>query len=114
MKPLLLAFAVVAGLGWSQTPGPAATQAPGAGVTTPPKPALPSSVKPGGGQHGSAVRTLSYKDLRFPPLPQLKIPDVATFTLPNGMRLYLTREPRASAGARHGPGAHRQSVRSER
>lgn len=31
----------------------------------------------------------SYKDLRFPPLPPLKVPDPQVVTLPNGMRLYL-------------------------
>jgi zinc protease len=31
----------------------------------------------------------SYKDLRYPPLGPIKIPDVATFTLPNGLKLYL-------------------------
>ena len=55
---------------------------------TPQAPA-PQEVKPAGGQHGAAVRTLSYKDLKFPTLPELKIPDVARFSLPNGMKLYL-------------------------
>jgi zinc protease len=31
----------------------------------------------------------SYKELKYPPLKPIKIPDVATFTLPNGMKLYL-------------------------
>lgn len=31
----------------------------------------------------------TYKDLKFPPLGQVKIPEVATYTLANGMRLYL-------------------------
>ena len=31
----------------------------------------------------------SYKDLKYPPLPEIKIPNVATFTLANGMKLYL-------------------------
>jgi zinc protease len=31
----------------------------------------------------------SYKELKYPPLRPVKIPDVATFTLPNGIRLYL-------------------------
>lgn len=31
----------------------------------------------------------SYKSLKFPPLRQVEIPNVDTFTLPNGMRLYL-------------------------
>jgi zinc protease len=32
---------------------------------------------------------VSYKNLKYPPLRPVKIPDVATFTLPNGMKLYL-------------------------
>ena len=36
------------------------------------------------------VKTLpSYKDLKFPPLPEVKIPNPETFTLPNGIRVYL-------------------------
>jgi len=31
----------------------------------------------------------SYKDLKYPPLKPVKIPNVATFTLPNGLKLYL-------------------------
>ncbi len=31
----------------------------------------------------------SYKELKYPPLKAIKIPDVATFTLPNGLKLYL-------------------------
>ena len=31
----------------------------------------------------------SYKDLKYPPLRPIKIPDVATFTLPDGMKVYL-------------------------
>ncbi|MBI2679660.1 MAG: insulinase family protein [Candidatus Solibacter usitatus] len=36
-------------------------------------------------QEGAA----SYKNLKYPPLRPVKIPEVATFTLPNGMKLYL-------------------------
>ncbi|MGE5646109.1 MAG: M16 family metallopeptidase [Acidobacteriota bacterium] len=32
---------------------------------------------------------ISYKDLRFPPLAQVKIPQVETYTASNGMRVYL-------------------------
>ena len=31
----------------------------------------------------------SYKDLKFPPLGKINIPDIAQVTLPNGMKLYL-------------------------
>ena len=34
----------------------------------------------------------SYKDLKFPALPQVKIPEPATYTLSNGMRLYLLED----------------------
>jgi len=37
----------------------------------------------------AAVAIPSYKDLKYPQLKPIKIPDVATFTLPNGIRLYL-------------------------
>ncbi len=35
------------------------------------------------------ARIPSYKDLRFPPLREVKIPNVETYTLKNGMRVYL-------------------------
>ena len=31
----------------------------------------------------------SYRDLKYPPLREVKLPNIATFTLPNGMKLYL-------------------------
>ena len=31
----------------------------------------------------------SVSDLKFPPLRQVTIPDITTFTLPNGMRVYM-------------------------
>ena len=34
----------------------------------------------------------SYKDLKFPPLRPIQVPQVATFTLPNGMKLYLLED----------------------
>jgi zinc protease len=34
----------------------------------------------------------SYKDLKYPPLPQVKIPEPASFTLSNGMRLFLLED----------------------
>ena len=49
----------------------------------------------------------SYEDLKYPPLKPVKIPNVATFTLPNGMKLYLVENHelplvRASALVRTG------------
>ncbi len=50
------------------------------------KPAVrPRPVRGAAAEPGSP----SYKDLKFPPLREVKIPDVATFTLANGMKLYL-------------------------
>src|SRR5579862_391944 len=34
----------------------------------------------------------SDKDLKYPPLPQVKIPEPATFTLSNGMRVFLLED----------------------
>lgn len=34
----------------------------------------------------------SYKDLKYPPLPQVKIPEPTTFTLSNGMRVFLLED----------------------
>ncbi len=34
----------------------------------------------------------SYKDLKYPPLPQIKIPEPATVTLSNGMRVFLLED----------------------
>jgi len=34
----------------------------------------------------------SYKDLKYPPLRQVKIPEPATFTLKNGMRVFLLED----------------------
>lgn len=34
----------------------------------------------------------SYKDLKYPPLKQVKIPEPATFTLANGMRIFLLED----------------------
>ena len=39
---------------------------------------------------GSASVTVpSYTHLKFPPLRQVRVPDIAQFTLPNGMRVFL-------------------------
>ena len=37
----------------------------------------------------SAFAQPSYKDLKYPPLRQVKIPDVPVYNLPNGIKLYL-------------------------
>jgi zinc protease len=40
-------------------------------------------------QAPATAPSISPETLKFPPLRQVQIPNVATFTLPNGMRLYL-------------------------
>jgi len=39
-----------------------------------------------------AVVLPSYKDLKFPPLPPIKVPEPATLTLPNGMKIFLLED----------------------
>jgi zinc protease len=34
----------------------------------------------------------AYRDLKFPPLKEIPVPNVATYTLPNGMKLYLLED----------------------
>jgi predicted Zn-dependent peptidase len=42
-----------------------------------------------GALHAQTAPIASYKELKYPPLRPVHIPDVATFTLPNGIKLYL-------------------------
>lgn len=52
----------------------------------------PAAVKPApkpAARSIASVTVPSYKSLKYPPLRPVKIPDVAQFTLPNGMRVYL-------------------------
>jgi zinc protease len=39
--------------------------------------------------HNLTATAPSYKSLKYPPLKQVKIPDIPTWTLPNGIKLYL-------------------------
>jgi zinc protease len=57
-------------------------------------PASPAPNKPATGAAASArpAAAPSYKDLKFPPLRPIRIPKVAAFTLPNGMKLYLLED----------------------
>src|SRR5438552_16453409 len=41
---------------------------------------------------GAAQPVPSYKSLKYPPLPQVKIPEPAEFTLSNGMRVLLLED----------------------
>ncbi len=54
-----------------------------------PKPAAAAKAAPA---KAPARAVSSYKDLKYPPLRPIQIPDVATFTLPNGLRLYLLED----------------------
>jgi zinc protease len=51
--------------------------------------ALNAQTAPAARPRASAAAIPSYKELKYPPLKPIQIPDVATFTLPNGMKLYL-------------------------
>ena len=53
---------------------------------------LPSVSAPPNKPAAGAAAAPSYKDLKFPPLRPIQIPKVATFTLPNGMKLYLLED----------------------
>lgn len=58
-----------------------------------PPAAKKSSAAPAGKAAPAARRPpSSYKQLRYPPLKEIKIPKVETFTLPNGLRLYLLED----------------------
>jgi zinc protease len=61
----------------------ALAQAP---ATSDPKPAGSTSPT------SSMAAVPSYKDLKYPPLPKVKIPEPAQFTLSNGMRIFLLED----------------------
>ena len=43
--------------------------------------------------HGVFAQVVpSYKDLKYPPLPQVKVPEPTSFTLSNGMRVFLLED----------------------
>ncbi len=62
---------ILSGAVYAQAPAPA----PAKSKPSPASPAVPS-----------------YKNLKFPPLKPIQIPQVETFTLPNGMRVYLLED----------------------
>lgn len=66
MRRVVLVFLTLAALASAQTPAP------------PSAPAAAGSYAVG-----------SYKDLKYPPLPQIKVPEPTQFTLSNGMRVFL-------------------------
>ncbi len=70
----LASAALLAGLGWAAPPQAA-----------PPTAAAPQA-------SAKAAAAASYKNLKYPALKEIQIPEVATFTLPNGLRLYLLED----------------------
>jgi zinc protease len=59
----------------------------------PAPPSKPAAGAAAAGQPAARPATApSYKDLKFPTLRPIQIPKVATFTLPNGMKLYLLED----------------------
>ena len=85
----LLSMAVALGAALAQTPAPARPATP-AGTqpnrTAPPPPPTP----PPPVRRSAAVP--SYKDLKYPTLRQIQIPKIETFTLANGMKVYLLED----------------------
>jgi zinc protease len=70
--PLLAAATLAAQIETIPIPGPSPT----AKKAAPPRRAV-------------AAPATTYRDLKYPPLAQVKIPDVTSFTLANGMKVYL-------------------------
>ena len=54
----------------------------------------------------------SYKDLKYPPLRQVKVPEPTQFTLSNGMRVFLLEDHELPLVRGSATDPHRQSVRS--
>ncbi len=67
----------------------------GRGTASQADPKKPAPTATAAGRGAAAARPalgLSYKDLKYPPLRPIQIPDVSTFTLPNGLKLYLLED----------------------
>jgi zinc protease len=112
MKNALAILAIVAVAAAGQTPaGAPATQTPKTttpGTTTPGKatsraPSTPAPRKPSTGPEAPATGRLAgqprksppvpaVESLRFPPLKPIQIPNVTTFTLPDGMKVFLLED----------------------
>ena len=54
-----------------------------------PAPAAAQPKAPAKAQASAIVTVPSYKSLKFGPAPQVKAPEIPSFTLANGMRVYL-------------------------
>ena len=94
MKRFWIAFCLAASAVYAQggdvfrrpTAPPPATDKPQAASTQTTTPARKPSAT------ASAAATLSYKDLKFPPLHAIETPKIDVVALPNGMRLYLLED----------------------
>src|ERR1039457_2933747 len=66
----------------------------GSGPAKTAKPALATAGRGRGSAPAPAAGsgTLSPKDLKYPPLPAIQVPNAATFTLPNGMKVSLLED----------------------
>jgi hypothetical protein len=81
MNQVLVSLLIMAASAGAQAPPVSAPRSkPAAGAAAASQP----TVRP--------AATATYKDLKFPPLRPIQIPKVATFTLPNGMKLYLLED----------------------
>ena len=76
------------------TAKPPAASTPATAQATAPAtaPATATAKKPSTAASTAASATLSYKDLRFPPLRAIETPKIDVVALPNGMRLYLLED----------------------
>jgi len=81
MNRILVTLLIMAASAAAQAPPVSAPRSkPAAGAAAAGQPATRPAATP------------TYKDLKFPPLRPIQIPKVATFTLPNGMKLYLLED----------------------
>jgi zinc protease len=112
MKRAFALLAAVAALAAAQTAADSGTtrQAPAAtqprttsGQGTSRTPRTPAPKKPGTGPEAPSTGRLAgrpraaapvpaVKDLKFPPLGPIQVPNVETFTLPNGMKVFLLED----------------------
>ena len=92
-RRLALLVVAAAALGAQDRPVPPTkpvTPAPSASTPPTPVPAQPPATQALKARPASVVP--SYRDLKFPPLGAIPIPKVDSFTLPNGIKLYLLED----------------------
>ena len=83
MKKTLVALLMTAAWAAAQLPP---------GSAAPNKPATGAAAAATGQPAARPATAPSYRDLKFPTLRPIQIPKVATFTLPNGMKLFLLED----------------------